>query len=124
MKYAFLGVAVAAFVGMISYMILTRPDPQIIAAYIRFINKCEFADHDFVITNLKTGKYHTFCRSHAKFEVLEGTPLKLTFHPSVTKFEYDGTEFSAEPETTVVADCGGDASPSAGFEHLSRELAK
>jgi hypothetical protein len=54
MKYAFLGVAVAAFVGMISYMILTRPDPQIIAADIRFINKCEFADHDFVITNLKT----------------------------------------------------------------------
>jgi hypothetical protein len=124
MKYAFLALVVAAFIGMISYMILSRPDPQIIAVDITFINGCPIADHDFVIKDLKSGKYHTFKRGQAKFEVLEGTPLKLALHPSVTKFEYEGTEFSAIAQTTVMSNCGDDDSPSAGFEHLSRELSK
>lgn len=123
MKFVFLGGTVAAFVVMISYMVLTRPQPQIIAVDIRLNNTCDIASTDFVITNLKTGEYHPFRRGHARFDVLEGTPLKLELHPRYSKIEYDGTEFGAVPKMVVTSDCNVETRGNSGFEHLSRELA-
>jgi hypothetical protein len=56
--------------------------------------------------------------------VLEGTPLKLALHPQNSKYAYDGIQFSAVPTITVSTDCFADDAPSAGFQHLSRELSQ
>ena len=124
MKFVFLGAVILAFIGMISYMIWSRPVPQIISVDIALDNDCNLPDHNFVITDLKTQKYHTFSRGHAKFKVLEGTPLKLALHPQNSKYAYDGIQFSAVPTITVSTDCFADDAPSAGFQHLSRELSQ
>ena len=115
MKFVFLGAVILAFIGMISYMIWPRPVPQIISVDIALDNDCNLPDHNFVITDLKTQKYHTFSRGHAKFKVLEGTPLKLALHPQNSKYAYDGIQFSAVPTITVSTDCFPTTRQARGF---------
>ena len=77
MKFVFLGAVILAFIGMISCMIWSRPVPQIISVDIALDNDCNLPDHSFVITDLKTQKYHTFSRGHAKFKAVSYTHLTL-----------------------------------------------